>query len=399
MLKESNHPFFTDRTRTPATFLQESPRVRTRGPIRNLDSGGLAAMAVLSELIKEIRRQVANLPIIIMVHGQDASSKIFLERLSSTLKPDDTLWLISEEESQISVEFPIFEGTVSLDLRQEQDARLYNNLFFDLAFFSASDEEQVSLGAQLSNRSRALIINRPGKFSDALLAAIAESGDTEPCITTICFWEGADRLEAVDPMGRAMSGYMLQSMDSDIIGKELKERTILWESQLDRRINFRSFIQSLRSSGFMSQSFLEDLFRKADVDDWPAWAVQSIGPLYLPLDPAPDKRARALAWRRLLDCVADRSQVVIIKELCGGQVQEAFLPPAASELIYEIDKRFQESISSKGVASDRAFLGLFAHILHEVELSVAGPEMTQRIKEVRESILQESGVMRESEAS
>ena len=386
------------RVQVSMAFPQELPRVRTRGPIRNLDSGSLAATAVLSELIKEIRRQVGNLPLIITVHGQDVPSKAFLERLSTALQHGDSLWFIATGAFTDPAELPTLEGMVALNLRQEQDARLHDNLFSDLAFFSASDVEQVDLAARLRNNSRAIIIYRPGKFSDALFAAIAENGDQESCITTIRFWDGTEGLEAVDTKGRAIGRNILQALDPDAIGKELKERSILWEHEQDRRVNFRAFIQSLRSSGATSRSFLENLFRQADANDWPAWAVQSIGPLHLPIGTTSDGRTKALAWHRLLNCIADRSHVETLNELCSGQIQEALLTPAASEFLTKIDRSFQESISTSGVASDRAFFGLFAHVLQEIEMSPeTDPETTQRIKEVREGILQESGVMRESE--
>jgi hypothetical protein len=406
MLKGSGDSPFTDKTQ-PTAFQQEPPRVRTRGPIRNLDSGSLAAAAVLSELIKAVRRQVGSLPLTIMVHGQDASSENFLERLSTSLQPGDTLWLVAGRRPIHTAELQTLEGMVSLNLRQEQDARLYHNLFSDLAFFSASDEEQVYLAARLRNQSRVIIIYRLGTFSDPLFAAVAGSGDPpssspvqEPCITTIRFWDGAEKLETAGTTDREIGESLPQALDPDAIGKELKERAVLWEREQDRRIHFQALIESLRGSYPSSHSIFEDLIRQADANEWPAWAVQSIGPLYVPLTPTSDRRAKALIWYHLLNCIADRSQVQIVKELCNGQIQEALLAPAASELLTEIDEIFQESISTKGVPSDRAFLGLFAHVLQEVELSPGtGPETTRRIKEVRESILQESGVMRDSETA
>jgi len=152
--------------------------VRTRGAIRT--QGAVTAPSpilkverslTLNALIEELREQIGDLPLTVLVHGWGSeSAKEFVTTLSPWLQEEDALWLIPAKETQASIAPPELRG-VTLDLSRDTDQRIYRNLVGDIVFFPALEAPEVTQVAEWQQRARAVVIDGQGPQGDAVLQA------------------------------------------------------------------------------------------------------------------------------------------------------------------------------------------------------------------------------------
>jgi hypothetical protein len=159
--------------------------VRTRGAIRT--RGAATALKdvflgpspilkverslALDALIGELREQVGDLPLTMLVHGWGSEpAKEFVTILSPHLREEDALWLIPTKETQASIAPPEPRGVI-LDLSRDTDQRIYRNLVGDIVFFPALETAEATQVAEWQQRARAVVIDGQGPQGDAVLQA------------------------------------------------------------------------------------------------------------------------------------------------------------------------------------------------------------------------------------
>ena len=107
--------------------------VRTRGAIRT--RGAVAApmprhtaarTLTLDDLVRELRGEVADLPLTVLLHGWGSQPvQDILALLWSWLRREDALWLISATGTQRPPAPPEVEEAIMLDLERDTDQRTY----------------------------------------------------------------------------------------------------------------------------------------------------------------------------------------------------------------------------------------------------------------------------------
>lgn len=360
--------------------------VRTRGPIRELEIGSLSAVAGhrsrwfrLGDLVGELRRQAGNLPLTVIVHQPASpSATAFLDHLRQSRgldDADDAYWLAASGRADVGG-LPAFKGGVVLDLLVEQDHRLYCNLLADIVFFPCFAEWEQHLASDLGGRAHAVVFDQFGANS-AAVAEVLEASEIAaeewpngpPPRPLVCRWSGGEKLEAVGGERRSRERDTTKRLDLAAVGRDLERKALLLQSEPDRRGQFHTLLDNLLSARRDRSTWAEDLIRQADKHAWPAWAVQSLGALFTPLKTLGGQRRSAFVWAPLIPAVpADARKV--LRHLCNGEVLLAHLPAAAAALLAEIQQRFDSYLPATGLATDRAFFGLVAQVLQEVELAV-----------------------------
>lgn len=174
--------------------------VRTRGAIRT--RGAVTAPTptlkverslTLEALVKELRKEVGDLPLTVLVHGWGSkSADEFIAVLSPCLREEkeDALWLIPAEKETALPSPP--KGVV-LDLAEDVDRRIYDNLVGEVVFLPALGEDEAAQVAEWQQRARAVLVDGRGPQGDEVLRAGCEAG------LMTYRWSGETALEEYDP--------------------------------------------------------------------------------------------------------------------------------------------------------------------------------------------------------
>lgn len=168
--------------------------VRTRGAIQTRGTIPSPTLKVehaltLDALVKELREQVGDLPLVVLVHGGTSKpAQEFIAVLLPRLQEKDALWVVP---AQTTTQGPMSLETkgIALDFTHDVDQRTYNNLVGDIVFFSALEASEVERAIEWKQRARAVIVHGQGPQSDAILRAGCEAG------LMTYRWSGGNTLE------------------------------------------------------------------------------------------------------------------------------------------------------------------------------------------------------------
>lgn len=350
------------------------------------------------DLIKALRRQAGSLPVTVIVQGWGTSSaKEFLDLLANALTSrNDAIWLIPQKEDGHVPATPDRERTVVLDLDEDTDLRIYSNLVPDLIFFPSASDEEIERVRHFQGRAHALLIdNRSPRWKtigdtayQAELTFFLWSGDNKVAVP-----RASDEERPAEPVQAKPSAGETQP-DLDELGGELRELAAELANTVTRRQRFRFSLRDLMARYPSHLRWHEDLARLADEHHWPAWAVQCLPELFIPL-PAPSARQKAaVVWKYLGDCLNDpRSHEV--GTLCDGELRKVIISPEDAEFLTEISRTIAKSLNSNPYWGDGAFNSIIADAFEDIRTNLRShdPEAANRIREVERRFLADTGII------
>lgn len=347
--------------------------VQTRGPLLPPDNTPGSAQN-LGQLIKELRKQLKNLPLTILAHGwEEEVTRVFLGILRQTgRKKDDAVWLIpSENYTSSSESRPEEEGELLLDLTQPTDQRIYNNLIGDVVFFPGLAEAEIEKAVKLKSRARAFIIDERNHFAEKIRQALGETK------TPIFNWAGQ---------------YELSGPKLDEIGESLKQSATRLENFTLRRSEFRSYILKVLDGYPGHPTWNSDFVRLADKHQWPIWATECLPSLFVPLETLSDGNQRALVWHYILECVPDARKPAIKERLCQGHWLEIECSPETADVISRSASVFEQNLRESRLRSDRAFMATVYDSAVELEewMERIAPDWALVFKEKASQLLQKT---------
>lgn len=185
------------------------------------------------------------------------------------------------------------------------------------------------------------------------------------------------------------------------IGGALKIRTKHLEQEKGRRHVFLSLIMKSVEAYPGRPSWSFDLVMQADEKQWPAWAVECIPNLYIPLEQVTGEKNRALIWHYILACVPRSYEYEVINQLCKGHVLEIRLSEQTALFIDYIAPYFERVRLRNQFPSERSMVGFIAGAMTDLEVlarSQYDSDVADHLKEVRHLLLKHSGVMPDVEA-
>lgn len=369
--------------------------VQTRGPLLPPDNT-LGSAQDLSQLNKESRKQLKNLPLTILAHGwEDDAPRAFLGILRKTgRKKDDAVWLIPAENSSSSSESrPEDEGEL-LNLTKPTDQRIYDNLIGDVVFFPGLAEAEIAMAVALKSRARAFIIDDRNPFAEAIKQALGETK------TPIFNWAGQYELSGYNqpvaseqqaaPVETAMAA--LEESKLDEIGESLKQSATRLENSALRRSEFRSYILRVLDSYPGHPTWNSDFVRMADKHQWPIWATECLPSLFVPLETPSNEKQRALVWHYILECMPDARKPAIKERLCQGHWLEIECSPETTNVISHSANVFEQNLRDSRLASDRAFMAAVYESAVELEewMERIAPDWVLVFKEKVSQLLQKT---------
>jgi hypothetical protein len=368
--------------------------VKTRGPVRPFS----CIVRTLTRLLAELRHQTGDLPLTAILHGRGKRLEKLIDQLP--LRDGDAVWLITRESSAEPSQVPRFAGSINLDLAHPRDRRLYDNLFADIAYFAAVDEEEEQLAAGFGRRARAILIDREGGLRDRLRAALAQaSGDTaKDALAATFWWAGGAAVAAAAAEPYPEPSLVPQNEELAAIGRQLREAADRLEGERDRFNLFRARVEEVGLPYRQDSKWRADLIRQADANRWPAWTIRGLAYLYVPLADLVDGRSEALVWHHFLAGLRERgADEESDRRLCDGQIREARISTLDAALLSEVQVRFESSLLEVGIKSERAFVAWINHVLTEIEQERAssGDEAAaERLQRIRKRILAEGEVLK-----
>lgn len=152
--------------------------IRTRGTLAGAAPGRASASNVLTartrgkaaveeglpslELVMaDLRLAVREIPLTTVIHGWGgAAAGQFLRALMGNLVLEDRVWLVPFGAATDSKAIPGLEGALMLDLSKSIHKQVYQNLVWDLAFFSATDEAEVAAVRTWKDPAQVVIISK-----------------------------------------------------------------------------------------------------------------------------------------------------------------------------------------------------------------------------------------------
>jgi hypothetical protein len=384
------------------------PSIRTRGPIverktspsdRQTETPGFITLV---ELFKEIRAEVSDLPLTVIIHGWgDKAAEDFRFLLFPSLLTGDALWFVPTRTGRVMRAPPAKEGGVILDLNVHSDRRIYNNLVGDIVFFSASEEAEVSTADTFRQRARALVLDHRDRSQDrnpirvSLVHVALDAG------LNVYLWFGhklakcsavAD-LDATAECAEAMeNSASVEGLDRDDfvqIGNTLKDLAGHLEEEFDRRFIFRSFLEKILETYAEYSTLDRDLVLIADEYQLPKWAVESLPSMYIPAKESQAGNDRALVWRRVLDCVPQHYEYQRLRELCGGEFIDLEISTVTLRLIGLVSNIFESHLMHLPFSSENAFHGAVNEALMELALKENDSAVVEKIEQARKDILRE----------
>ena len=178
-----------DAAEAPTAPLGTRGGVRTRGP-KSAPSPERSPALTLPALIEQLRQQVGDLPLTVLLHGWgEASAAEFWSSLSPLLRRQDAVWLIQAEAPAAAATSAVSEGVVILDLSQAADQRTYRNLISDLVFFPTSAATELTQVPAWQRRANVVVADSRG----AHCAEVLERGGQARLVTYR--WAGGIELE------------------------------------------------------------------------------------------------------------------------------------------------------------------------------------------------------------
>jgi hypothetical protein len=369
--------------------------VRTRGDILTRDalvpdSAFAAKRSIyLDTLIELLRKQVGELPLTLLLHDWGSKpATYFLSLLSTFLRKVDAVWLVISEEMLIQTLPPKMAGAALLKLSQDTDARIYENLVYDIVFFPALDQVEVEQVARLKKRSRAIIID----YNSPLNSAVARASFEAMLMTYLWFGQG----NLIEYTGDASDSYASDLEDGgetrlESIGEIMKATARHLENVYDRRRKFQSRIKKVLATHLNYPKLNETLVRQADRANWPSWAVECLPTLYVPTETLTLGRISALVWHQILECVPEHLTYEVVAKLCNGQIYEVRTDEETASFLNSIAQIFENHLRHNPFESERSFTGAITSAIQEIELRY--PQAARKSLEIRKDVLTEDDII------
>jgi len=157
------------------------------------------------------------------------------------------------------------------------------------------------------------------------------------------------------------------------------------ESRNDRRAALRKVFDQFCASNYEEQ-IAERLIRLADVDRWPAWAVECLPSLCVAMPSAQDQTGRTLLWHYLAECVPNRKEVVVNSALCDGLILDASLGSVNRLWIEAFAPVFEKSRLGNPFPSVESMVGVVLDTIREVETLSESPGKLAGLQEARNRV-------------
>jgi hypothetical protein len=360
------------RSALTATYddLLENPTVRnapTRPSLihrrQDMSAEGELAMPLVV-FTTDLREEVRRLPLTILIHGWITPASEEFLATPGLLERGDALWLISST-NQDQLAIPVGEAVVLKPnwVNPNNDSRLYDNLVADIAYFPAAEDIELGYLNRIQGRVRTIVIDQSGSHNIELLDSI------DPRLRRY-LW-AFDQIFIVGSTNSSVS--VQDKTDDDQIspemvrsGKMLKEVAEYLGAEMDRRFEFRSYIERVRRKFSEQSQFKIQLILTADRHEWPGWAVECVPSFYVPKQTNRDGSVVALVWRRIFLRLPQQPQIK--SELCNGQFVEASLSKTHADQAEMIARTIEEHLGRNPYPSDSGFLGTIDQAFFELEV-------------------------------
>jgi len=111
-----------------------------------------------------------------------------------------------------------------------------------------------------------------------------------------------------------------------------------------------------------------DLIVLADHYPWPAWAIECLPELYLPLEKFPDGSERALLWRKYRFILKDKYEHQIIDNLCKEIIYKVLMPKETAEYVHLLVDAIEPARQDHPFPSEGSVDGTFNQAFNDLEL-------------------------------
>jgi hypothetical protein len=180
------------------------------------------------------------------------------------------------------------------------------------------------------------------------------------------------------------------------IGDALQSMTEHLGLDKERRPIFSSLIKKAVEAYPGRPSWSVDLIMQANEKQWPAWAVECIPNLFIPLERGSEEDNRALIWHYIIACVPDSYQYSVLNPLCNGHVLHVRFSAQTATFIEYIAPFFERVRIGNQFPSERSMVGVVANTMSDLEVLARAQydaDIADHFSEVRRKILEHSGVM------
>jgi hypothetical protein len=185
--------------------------------------------------------------------------------------------------------------------------------------------------------------------------------------------------------------------DLDSVGKWLKAEAERFERARNRRPQLRMSIDKLVNAYPNRPTWDNDLVRQAHKNQWPAWAVEGLPSLYIPLPALSDRGEKALLWHYILACVPRSYKYEVTAELCDGHVIEADLTEEAAAFVRSIAPTFEQRRICNLDSSDRSTIGVVTHTMSDFQMIAKkrhDHETAKAFEGAQRRILEQAGIIK-----
>jgi hypothetical protein len=185
------------------------------------------------------------------------------------------------------------------------------------------------------------------------------------------------------------------------IGSALHSISKHLEPEQERRPIFSSHIKTAVEAYPGRPTWSADLIMQANEKQWPAWAVECIPNLYIPLEQVTGEKNRTLIWHYILACVPCSYKYEILDHLCKGHVLDTRLSDQTALFVEYIAPYFERVRIGNQFPSERSMIGIVAGAMSDLEMwarAQSDSDIADHLSEVRRQILEHSGVMPNVEA-
>jgi hypothetical protein len=159
----------------------------------------------------------------------------------------------------------------------------------------------------------------------------------------------------------------MQSNDS-AVGEMLTAMIYNYETHANKRVKFRKLLEQGSATNEGSESWNVNLIRLADQNDWPAWAVQCLPSLFIPLGHSGQGKETLLAWRYILELCPDPFEPRVLREYCGGQIVEAEIGADTCKFLRWIAPELELRRLNNPFSSETSMLGAVIQGISSLEL-------------------------------
>jgi len=351
-------------------------------------------------------QQLRGLPLMTIVYGWGTpAAEEFLAAVSARLRPLDSYLLIPYEGSGDVPPAPSeLEWATVLDVGHDSHRDMIGDPVGDLAFFPAAHESEVESAALAAESARVFIVRADGRHA----SAVADAGRQRQ--TAVYFMIADDDLRVAptaSPEDEELSPPRLDQPWLNDVGRELAE---LAERLADlpeagrgsyghyqrpfvtRSKTFRDAIRECVNSVPQHLSWDEDLVFLADRHRWPAWAVECLPRLYVPLGEPAGRTVSALLSHHIYHTLLSRDVSAVVRELCGGRFYLVRVERDAAVFVEDVAPDFESFLQKRESSSENELLCAAVNIasVHHEKYINEGDARQRVSSRVHEHLLREA---------